>query len=50
MDNNEEAFWQLEATDIDGAVANAYAAVDKISFANAYCRRDIAHRALNRGR
>jgi len=35
---------------IDAAVDNAYAAVDEISFANAYCRRDIAHRALNRGR
>ena len=33
---------------IRAAVDNAYTAVDKISFGNAYCRRDIAHRALNR--
>ena len=32
---------------IRAAVDNAYTAVDKISFGNAYCRRDIAHRALN---
>ena len=34
--------------DIAAAVQSAYAAVDRISFQNAYCRRDIAHRALHR--
>ena len=28
------------------AINGAYAAVDQITFANAYCRRDIGHRAL----
>ena len=32
--------------DIQAAVAKAYAAVDQIAFDNAYCRRDIAYRAL----
>ena len=34
--------------DIQTAVAKVYSAVDQISFDNAYCRRDIAHRALAR--
>ena len=34
--------------DIASAVDSAYAAVDKISFQDAYYRRDIAHRALKR--
>ena len=34
--------------DIAAAVEKAYAAVDGISFAGAYCRRDIAYRALAR--
>ena len=34
--------------DIQAAVAKAYSAVDQIAFANAYCRRDIAYRALGR--
>jgi phosphoribosylamine--glycine ligase len=34
--------------DIAGAVANAYRAVDCISWEGAFCRRDIAHRALKR--
>lgn len=34
--------------DIESAVAKVYAAVDDITFDNAYCRRDIAHRALKR--
>ena len=38
----------VTATDADirAAVAKAYAAVDQIAFDNAYCRRDIAYRAL----
>jgi phosphoribosylamine---glycine ligase len=28
------------------AIANAYAAVDKVSFDQKYCRRDIGHRVL----
>ena len=32
--------------DIQTAVAKAYSAVDQIAFDNAYCRRDIAYRAL----
>lgn len=38
----------VTATDADirTAVAKAYAAVDQIAFDNAYCRRDIAYRAL----
>jgi len=35
---------------IQAAVDKAYAAVDQISFDNAYFRRDIAHRALKRAR
>ena len=35
---------------IQAAVDKAYAAVDQISFDNAYFRRDIAHRALERTR
>ena len=31
------------------AVDRAYQAVDRIAFEGAYCRRDIAHRALARG-
>ncbi len=31
------------------AQTNAYASVDKISFNNMYCRRDIAHRAIAKG-
>jgi len=34
--------------DIEDAIKNAYEAVDKISFENAYFRRDIGHRALER--
>ena len=34
--------------DIAAAVANAYRAVDCISWDGAFCRRDIAHRALQR--
>ena len=34
--------------DIASAVKNSYAAVEKISFKDAYYRKDIAHRALNR--
>ncbi|MEE3258493.1 MAG: phosphoribosylamine--glycine ligase [Candidatus Latescibacterota bacterium] len=34
--------------DIQTAVDKVYTAVDQISFDNAYCRRDIAHRALAR--
>lgn len=38
----------VTATDADirAAVAKAYSAVDQIAFDNAYCRRDIAYRAL----
>lgn len=32
--------------DIKGAIDNAYAAVDKIHFADCFCRRDIGHRAI----
>ncbi|GLQ98314.1 phosphoribosylamine--glycine ligase [Dyella mobilis] len=35
--------------DIAAARENAYAAVRKIHFDGAFCRRDIAHRALRRG-
>ena len=40
----------VTATDADlqAAVAKAYSAVDQIAFDNAYCRRDIAYRALGR--
>ena len=34
--------------DIESAVDKVYAAIDGISYDNAYCRRDIAHRALQR--
>ena len=34
--------------DIASAVKNSYAAVEKISFKDAYYRKDIAHRALKR--
>ncbi len=34
------------ASDLKDAIDQAYAAADKISFANAYCRRDIGKRAL----
>ncbi|WP_455392678.1 phosphoribosylamine--glycine ligase [[Eubacterium] cellulosolvens] len=34
--------------DIKSAIENSYAAVDKIEFENAYYRRDIGHRALER--
>ncbi len=34
--------------DIASAVQSAYAAAGQISFRDAFCRRDIAHRALNR--
>lgn len=37
------------APGIRAAVERAYEAVDLIHFENAYCRRDIAHRALARG-
>lgn len=36
------------AADLQAAVAKAYSAVDQIAFDNAYCRRDIAYRALGR--
>ena len=40
----------VTATDADlqAAVAKAYSAVDQLAFDNAYCRRDIAYRALGR--
>ena len=40
----------VTATDADlqAAAAKAYSAVDQIAFDNAYCRRDIAYRALGR--
>ena len=40
----------VTATDADlqAAVAKAYSAADQIAFDNAYCRRDIAYRALGR--
>jgi phosphoribosylamine--glycine ligase len=34
--------------DIKSAIENSYAAVNKINFDNAYFRKDIGHRALNR--
>ena len=34
--------------DIREAISKAYAAVDKISWEGAFCRRDIAHRAIAR--
>jgi phosphoribosylamine--glycine ligase len=36
------------AADLPAAVRKAYEAVDCVSFANAYCRRDIGYRALAR--
>jgi phosphoribosylamine--glycine ligase len=36
--------------DLQQAVDRAYAAVDKIHFEDAYCRRDIAHRGLKSGK
>ena len=36
-------------SDVKGAIDRAYRAVGKISFEKAYCRRDIGHRALERG-
>ncbi len=35
-------------SDIAQAIKNTYAAVDKISFADCFCRRDIGYRALRR--
>jgi phosphoribosylamine--glycine ligase len=35
--------------DIAAARENAYGAVSKIHYDGAFCRRDIAHRALHRG-
>ncbi|HET6552967.1 MAG TPA: phosphoribosylamine--glycine ligase [Dyella sp.] len=35
--------------DIAGAREHAYAAIGKIHYEGAFCRRDIAHRALHRG-
>jgi phosphoribosylamine--glycine ligase len=35
--------------DIAAAREHAYAAVGKIQYEAAFCRRDIAHRALHRG-
>jgi phosphoribosylamine--glycine ligase len=35
-------------SDLRAAVANAYAAVEKISWNNAFYRKDIAHRELER--
>jgi phosphoribosylamine--glycine ligase len=35
-------------SDIKSAIENSYAAVNKINFENAYFRKDIGHRALNR--
>jgi phosphoribosylamine--glycine ligase len=35
--------------DIAAAREHAYAAVAKIHYEGAFCRRDIAHRALHRG-
>lgn len=35
--------------DISSARDNAYAAISKIHFDGAFCRRDIAHRAIHRG-
>ena len=37
-----------EAADIRAAVEKAYRGVDCVHFADAFCRRDIAHRALER--
>lgn len=37
-----------EAADIKTAVEKAYRGVDCVHFADAFCRRDIAHRALER--
>ena len=37
-----------KAGDVRSAVAKAYAGVEKISFKNAFYRKDIAHRALER--
>jgi phosphoribosylamine--glycine ligase len=34
------------ANDTASAVKQAYQAVDQIGFTGAYCRRDIAHKAL----
>ncbi len=35
--------------EIQSAIENSYAAVEKINFENAYYRKDIGYRALNRG-
>ena len=35
-----------QAPDLKTALQEAYAAVDRIRFDNAFCRRDIGHRAL----
>ena len=37
-----------EAADIKTAVEKAYRGVDRVHFKDAFCRRDIAHRALER--
>ena len=37
-----------EAADIKSAVEKAYRGVDRVHFKDAFCRRDIAHRALER--
>ena len=37
-----------EAADIKAAVEKAYRGVDRVHFKDAFCRRDIAHRALER--
>ena len=37
-----------EAADIRAAVEKAYRGVDRVHFKDAFCRRDIAHRALER--
>jgi phosphoribosylamine--glycine ligase len=34
------------AADFESAIETAYAAVDRISFEGAFCRRDIGQRAL----
>ncbi len=38
------------ADTLEGAINAAYAKVEKISFANAYCRKDIGQRALKAGK
>jgi len=37
-----------EAVDIRAAVEKAYRGVGRVHFKDAFCRRDIAHRALER--